>query len=80
MIAQLAMPYPMEKMLGYLNLDIERSFESMPEMMEDAMVRCRMCEMYCTCDENVESRYFLCPNRDLLDQIERIQGNIKNAD
>ncbi len=76
MDTQLAMPYPMEKMLGHLNLDIERSFEAMPEMMEDAMVRCRMCEMYCTCDEDVESRYFVCPNRNLFDQLERIQGMI----
>ncbi|MAF95868.1 MAG: hypothetical protein CMM60_08965 [Rhodospirillaceae bacterium] len=76
MVAQLAMPYPLEKMIGYLNLDIERSFESMPEMMEDAMAKCRMCEMYCTCDEDVESRYFVCPNRNLLDRLERIQGKI----
>ncbi len=76
MDAQLAMPYPLEKMLGYLNLDIERGFESMPEKMEDAMVRCHRCEMFCTCDENVESRYFLCPNRNLLDRLERNQGKI----
>lgn len=76
MDAQLAMPYPLERMLGHLHLDVGRSFESMPEMMEDAMVKCRMCEMYCTCDEDVESRYFLCPNRNLLDQIERIQGKV----
>jgi len=74
MIAQLAMPYPMGKMLGHLNLDIERSFQSMPENMEDAMVRCRTCEMFCTCDEDVESCYFLCPNRGTLDRLERIQG------
>ncbi|NQV83299.1 MAG: hypothetical protein HQ494_05710 [Rhodospirillales bacterium] len=74
MMAQLAMPYPLEKMLGHLNLDVGRSVEMMPETMEDAMVRCRTCEMYCTCDEDTESRYFLCPNRDLLDQLESIQG------
>ncbi len=76
MVAQLAMPYQLEKMLGHLNLNIERGFESMPEMMEDAMVRCRKCEMFCTCDEDVESRYFVCPNRNLLDRLERIQGKI----
>jgi len=76
MVAQVAMPYPLEKMLGHLNLDIERSFESMPEMMESAMVRCRQCEMFCACDEDVESRYFACPNRDFLDWLERLQGKI----
>ena len=76
MIAQIAMPYPMERMLEHMNLDIEYSFESMPGVMEDAMVRCRTCEKYCTCDEDVESRYFACPNRDLLDQLERTQGKI----
>ncbi len=76
MDAQLAMPYPMEKMLGHLNLDVGRSFELMPVMMEDAMVTCRMCERFSTCDENVESLYFVCPNRNLFDQLERIQGKI----
>ena len=76
MVAQLAMPYPMERMLEYLNLDIERSFGAIPEVLEDAMVRCRMCEMFCSCDEDVESRYFVCPNRNLLDRIERIQGKV----
>ena len=56
MDAQLAMPYPLEKMLGHLNLDVGRSFDLMPEKMEDAMVRCRMCENFCSCDEDVESR------------------------
>ncbi len=76
MDAQLAMPYPLEKMLGHLSLDVGRSFESMPEKMESAMVRCRTCEMFCTCDEDVESCYFLCPNRDILDRLELIQGKI----
>ena len=71
MDAQLAMPYPLEKMLEHLNLDVGRSFDLMPEKMEDAMVRCRMCENFCSCDEDVESRYFLCPNRDILDWLER---------
>ena len=74
MMAQLAMPYPLERMLGHLNLDVGRSFEMMPEMMEDAMTRCRTCEMYCTCDEDAEGRYFQCPIRNLLDQLESIQG------
>ena len=76
MIAQIAMPCPLEKMLGHLNLDVERSFESMPEMMEDAMVKCSKCEMFFTCDENVESGYFICPNRNLLDRLERKQDKV----
>ncbi len=74
MDAQLTMPYPLEKMLGHLNLNAGRSFESMPEKMEDAMVKCRKCEKFCTCDESPESRYFLCPNRNLLDRLESLQG------
>ncbi|MEE8352597.1 MAG: hypothetical protein V3R37_10465 [Rhodospirillales bacterium] len=76
MIAQIAMPCPLEKMLGHLNLDVGRSFEAMPEKMEDAMVKCSKCGMFYTCDENVESRYFVCPNRNLLDQLERKQGKV----
>lgn len=70
MDAQLAMPYPLEKMLGHLKLNVGRSFESMPEKMEDAIVKCRKCKEFCTCDEDLDSRYFLCPNRDLLDRLE----------
>ena len=76
MVAQLAMPYPMEKMLAHLNLDIERSFEMVPEEMEDAMTKCRTCKAFHLCDEDMESRYFVCPNRNLLDRLERIQGKI----
>ena len=76
MDAEYVMPYPLMRMLEHLNIDIERSFELMPEKMEDAMLTCRRCEMFLTCDELVESRYFICPNRDLLDQLEDLlQGN-----
>ncbi len=76
MIAEYVMPYPLMRMLEHLNIDIERSFELMPEKMEDAMLTCRRCEMFVTCDELVESRYFICPIRDLLDQLEDLlQGN-----
>ncbi len=76
MVAQLTIPCALEKMLEHVSLDIERCFELMPEAMEDAMTTCQMCRKSPSCDENVESRYFVCPNRDLLDRLERIQGKI----
>ena len=76
MVAQITMPYPLGKMFEHLDLDVERSFELLPAMMEDAMVSCRMCSMFRTCDFDVESRYFMCPNRDLLDKLERLLDKI----
>ncbi len=76
MVAQLAIPCALEKMLEHVSLDIGRCFELMPEAMEDAMATCRACEMSPSCDEDVESRYFICPNRNLLDRLERSQGKI----
>ncbi len=73
MVAQLAMPYPLKRMFGHLKLDIERSFKLMPEKMEDAIQSCLMCKFFHTCDYDSESRYFLCPNRDLFDQLEDLQ-------
>jgi len=73
MVAQMAMPTPMRQMLGYLNINIERGFETMPEKMEDGMLTCMTCEMFHTCDYDVESRYFVCPNRDLFDRLEDLQ-------
>ena len=79
MVAQLAMPTPMKQMLGHLNINIERSFEAMPERMEDAMLTCMTCEMFHNCDYDVESRYFMCPNRELFDWLEGLQGKIYDA-
>ncbi len=76
MAAQIKMPYPLEKMFEHLELDIEWSLELRPTMMEEAMVKCQMCKMFHTCDYNVESRYFMCPNRNILDDLERLQGKI----
>ncbi len=76
MTAQSAMPYPLEKMFEHLDLDIAHGFQTLPALMEEATVVCRMCKMFNKCDYDVESRYFLCPNRDLLDQLERLQGKI----
>ena len=76
MAAKLPMPYPLEKMFEHLDLDIARGFQTSPVLMEQATVACRICEMFDKCDYDVESRYFLCPNRDLFDQLERLQGKI----
>ncbi len=76
MAARLAMPYPLEKMFAHLDLDVARGFQAEPVLMHEAIVACRMCKMFDTCDYDVESRYFLCPSRDLFDQLERLQGKI----
>lgn len=76
MAAKLAMPNPLEKMFEHLDLDIARGIQTSPVLMEEATVACRMCEMFDNCDYDVESRYFLCPNRDRFDQLERLQGKI----
>ncbi len=76
MAAQWAMPYPLEKMFEHLDLDIARGFQTVPVLMEEAMAVCQMCKWLNNCDYNVESRYFLCPNRDVFDQLELLQGKI----
>ncbi len=74
MTAQLTMPYPLQQMLGHLDLDVDRCFRAMPQDMEDAMQKCYMCPYFRICDYDSESRYFLCPNRDLLDCLEDAFG------
>jgi len=76
MAGKFAMPYPLEKMFEHLDLDIARAFRTSPVLMKEATVTCRMCKMFNKCDYEVESRYFLCPNRDAFDQLERLQGKI----
>lgn len=73
MVAQQVTPDPLKRMLEHLNIDIERAFRLMPEQMEDAMQKCLTCEMFLSCDDDVESRYFICANRDLLDRLEDLQ-------
>ncbi|MDP6563758.1 MAG: hypothetical protein QF578_02950 [Alphaproteobacteria bacterium] len=70
MSAQTTMPYPMRRMLEYLDIDIERGIELLPTEIQDSFRRCRRCDRFDTCDYNVESRYFQCPNRELLDRLE----------
>ena len=74
MNAQLVMPAPLKRMLKHLNIDVQQGFESMPDEMEEAMLSCQRCKFFDNCDYDSESRYFLCPNRDVFDQLERQQG------
>jgi len=67
------LPFPLRRMFEYLELDIERSFQVMPEQMKTAMQACGACEKFQMCDYEPESRYFRCPNRDLLDQLEDME-------
>ena len=76
MVAQQVMPDSLKRMLEHLNIDIERAFRLMPEQMEDAMQKCLTCEMFLSCDDDVESRYFICANRDLLDRLEDLRDEI----
>ncbi len=73
MVAQQVMPDPLKRMLEHLNINIERAFRLMPEQMEDAMQKCLTCEKYLSCDDDVESHYFICANRDILDRLEDLQ-------
>ncbi len=70
MSIQSTMPYPLGCMFEFLDIDIERSITLLPEEMQAATLKCRLCDKFHTCDFNVESRYFNCPNRDLLDRLE----------
>ncbi len=72
MTPQSTMPYPLSCMLEHLDINTERSIRLMPEEMRAAAEKCRQCDKFHTCDFNVESRYFLCPNRELLDRLEEL--------
>ena len=65
----------MVRMLEHLEIDSEIGFALMPEKMADAVVRCRTCKHFHTCDYDVESRYFRCRNRDLFDHLEDLQND-----
>lgn len=73
MVAQQVMPDPLKRMLEHLNIDIERAFRLMPEQMEDAMLKCLTCKLFLSCEDDAESRYFICANRDLLDRLEDLR-------
>ena len=76
MAVKSAMPYPLKKMFEHLDLDIALGFQTSPMLMDEATDACQKCKNFDTCDYDAESRYFLCPNRDFFDQLERLQGKI----
>lgn len=73
MIAQSVLPDPLRLMFEHLEIDAETGFRLSTAEMEAAMTICRECGMFHTCDYQVESRYFICPNRDFLDRLEEHQ-------
>jgi len=73
MCARLTLPFPLHRMFEHLEVDIGRSFQIMPEKMNNAMQTCVACKKFHMCDYDSESRYFTCPNRDLLDQLENLE-------
>lgn len=76
MATPITIPEPLVKMFEHLELDIERGLELLPANMADAITNCRVCNAAQTCDYDVESRYFRCPNRELLDNLEYLEGKV----
>ena len=77
MIAQSVLPDPLRRMFEYLEIDLETGFRFSATAMESATQTCRLCRMFHTCDYQVESRYFICPNREFLDRLEEHQDQEK---
>lgn len=69
MCAQRTIPFPLRQMFEFLEIDIERAFRITPKKMQGATRTCLICEKLQMCDYDSESRYFRCPNRELLDQL-----------
>ena len=75
MVVRPMMPLPFQRMLEHLNIDAESSFKRLPEKTRDAVQRCLICKFFHNCDYDSESRYFRCPNRDFLDQLEYLRDD-----
>ncbi len=71
MAKQKEIPPPIRKMLQRLDFDIEQNIEMMPKEMEEAMHGCLMCEVFQSCDYNLEGNYYVCPNRDFFERLRR---------
>lgn len=74
MTTQQAIPLPMSCMLAHLEIDVAQSLRKLPKEMADGIRTCLGCGLFYRCDFDVESRYFQCPNRDLLDQLEDLSS------
>ena len=64
-------PPPMRKRLKHLNLDIEKSLELMSQEKGKDVCECLMCEVFLSCDYNLEGNYYVCPNRDFFERLRR---------
>ena len=60
----------MRRMFEHLKIDIEHALSILPKDMVESIETCRECKFFERCDYDVESRYFRCPNRDLLERLE----------
>ena len=74
MMTRQTIPLPMCRMLEHLEIDAERGLRLLPREMADGISTCLGCKLFYRCDFDVESRYFQCPNRDLLDQLEDLSS------
>jgi hypothetical protein len=70
MTAHHPIPYPLKRMFEHLEIDTERALNLLPKEMVSGIQICEHCKMFHRCDYFSESRYFQCPNRLLLDQLE----------
>lgn len=65
---------PLRRRLEHFHLEIEHGFQLVPEQLEDALVRCRMCRLFHTCGDDLVSRYLICPNRGVRDRLNDLLG------
>ncbi|MHA1544767.1 MAG: hypothetical protein ACTSU8_06485 [Alphaproteobacteria bacterium] len=70
MTTQKPIPYPLKRMFEHLEIDPGRALDALPKEMVNGIQTCKRCKMFHRCDYFAESRYFQCPNRELLDQLE----------
>ncbi len=48
-----------------------KSIEMMPKEIEKALCECLMCEVFLSCDYNLDGKYYVCPNRDFIERVRR---------
>jgi len=49
-------PYPLKKMLAFLEIDAERAYKTLPKEMVDGIDACKRCKVHQRCDYFSESR------------------------
>jgi len=69
----------MEKMLELLGIDVARSFEVMPQQMRAAARACILCDVFPSCDYDIENNYFcVCANREFFRKLPRVGQTQEN--